>query len=276
MIGIKRFIVGLASLGVFLLSPLALFASSDGNATVKASVTVDITLTCTGEGNVECVVEDATSHTGRSGLKSTRTSPEKSATPFQVISPEKSATLFQVISPAQEFLKSIAANGQSHTYKVTKKKGTLEGIGAEATLGAWVTVKGSIEKTVRHLEKSRKYEKLKNGYDVKAGVNAFFGWLSLSAGGQAHKEEVKEVLEELSNERTYTASVKVDMKVTGVDLHTPSYAQAYLFVMEIEDESGNKIYIASDGAPKEDVGAIDTNNNNNEVETQDNESTVTF
>ncbi|RFZ80528.1 hypothetical protein DS742_02545 [Lacrimispora amygdalina] len=171
--------------------------------------------------------------------------------------------------PRNKAMDSTSTTG----WKVTKKKGSLSGVGVSVSgAGAYAEMSGNFSFTLKHMESSRKYNKMVNDYKISGGVSGFWSWLTFGANASTHKEEIQEALKEMSSSEEVNGTVEVKLMVTGLYPNVQVDASAYVLVLQITDDQGSTATVFSDTAPKNDVGAQDENYNNLPV--KDNESTI--
>ncbi|CAM4012727.1 hypothetical protein PSMA108079_19705 [Pseudoalteromonas mariniglutinosa] len=59
---------------------------------------------------------------------------------------------------------------------------------------------GSFDFSIVNLESSRTYQKMVSEYSIPGGVSGFWGWLGFGANAETHKQEIKEAMQELSQQ----------------------------------------------------------------------------
>lgn len=171
---------------------------------------------------------------------------------------------------------AVADSTGVSTWQVSEKRGNLSGIEVSVTgPGSWARMKGSFGFSLRSLEKSGTYKKMQKSYNISGGIHGFFSWLGFGSNAQTHKEEINETFNEISNSQDVNGTVDVDLYVTGIYPGFEVKASAYVFVLQITNQTGQSFTVISDGDPTGDVNAQDSNNNTN-LPTKDNTSTITI
>ncbi|ANW27408.1 hypothetical protein BA953_24755 (plasmid) [Vibrio coralliilyticus] len=161
------------------------------------------------------------------------------------------------------------------TWKVSLSKGVQRGISVRVSgKGAWAKLNGQSEFTVQKLESSKTFNSMKDKYGIEAGVGGFYKWLGFGGNAKKHKAEISQALNELSNDQTYKGSANIDMYVSGLIPGFEVTASAYIFILQVEDSSGNSFTVGSSGKPEDNTGASDEYGN--EVPNKDNKSTLTI
>lgn len=161
--------------------------------------------------------------------------------------------------------------GTATAYKITKKRGSINGVGVSVSgSGASVKMVGSIQFLIKSLES---YNEMVKEHNISKGVNGFFGFISFGNNSSTYSKEISTALKEVETSVTNTGTVEVEMMVSGQFPNVQVTASAYIQVMEIEDDQGNKTNFAAEGGA-DDVGAQDLNGNN--LPTADNESVITL
>lgn len=161
------------------------------------------------------------------------------------------------------------------SWKVSTKRGTQSGLGVSVSgAGAWAKLDGKMTFQIRHLDKSKTYDRMKKEYNIGGGVSAFWSWIGISANASTHKEEIHEVFKEVSNSQAVDGSANIDLEVTGLYPNVQVDASGYVLVLQIEDSSGNTFNMMSTGDPASDTGAQDQNGN--ALPLRNNNSTVSL
>ncbi|MBE0379744.1 MULTISPECIES: hypothetical protein [Pseudoalteromonas] len=167
------------------------------------------------------------------------------------------------------------ASTEAETWQISEKKGTISGVGVTVSgAGAWAKMSGSFDFSIVNLESSRTYQKMVSEYSISGGVSGFWGWLGFGANAETHKQEIKEAMQELSQQQKVNGSVDVDLMVTGLIPGFEVSATAYILVLQIQSSSGATYNIASSTSPSTDVGAQDQNQQN--LPTSNNNSTISL
>ena len=164
---------------------------------------------------------------------------------------------------------------EAETWQISEKKGTISGVGVTVSgAGAWAKMSGSFDFSIVNLESSRTYQKMVSEYSISGGVSGFWGWLGFGANAETHKQEIKEAMQELSQQQKVNGSVDVDLMVTGLIPGFEVSATAYILVLQIQSSSGATYNIASSTSLSTDVGAQDQNQQN--LPTSNNNSTISL
>lgn len=176
-------------------------------------------------------------------------------------------------TPIENTLLLSPSAGSITSYQVSEKKGNLLGISVSVSgAGAWAKLDGSMSFEIRNLESSSTYERMKETYNIGGGVSGFWGWLGFGANANTHKEEIKEVFNEVQQSQKVEGVAKVSLFASGMYPNVAVTASAFIFVLQVIDSSGNEFSIASGG--NNDIGAQDQSTNN--LPTKDNNSSLTF
>lgn len=185
-----------------------------------------------------------------------------------------SPTLYLEKVPGSELLAAAAAD-QGTSWSVQEAKGKIRGVGVRVSgLGAYARAKGSMTFSTRTLETSRTYQQMKSSYNFSAGVRGFWSWIGLGANASIHKEELREMFNELSQEDKTSGRINIDLYVTGIYPNVPVSAEAYILAFQVSSKSDSSFTfpVISSGAPTQDTGAQDQNGQT--VPTKDNNSTI--
>jgi hypothetical protein len=180
-------------------------------------------------------------------------------------------TEFLIESVPNEMRLVSAKSGES--YRVSEKKGRMSGVAVSVSgSGAWGKLDGSFSFTTKSMEKSKTYQKIKNEYKFKSGVNNFWCWLIGGQHASEHREEVNEMLHEIQSSESVKGTVNVSLYVSGEYPNVEVTAYAYVFILEVSDKQGNTFRITSSDDPKGDVGGQDQDGNL--LPSKDNTSTI--
>ncbi|MCQ1061269.1 hypothetical protein LRP52_47265 [Photobacterium sp. ZSDE20] len=170
--------------------------------------------------------------------------------------------------------KTLSLTSSTSSYRVTKVKGKMAGIGGSVTGTATAKVVGNYQYSCKIVEHSQTYNELKKKYKINSGVSGFFAWISGSAHAEKEKSSIRQALKEIITSKEITADIHAEFTIVGTKDNVRVDAMSYVILAEIEDESGNKVHAISKGDPRGDTGAVD--NDNEEVKTEDNTSTITI
>jgi hypothetical protein len=152
-------------------------------------------------------------------------------------------------------------------------RGVQSGVGVSVSgAGAWARLTGQMTFSIRHLEKSQTYEKLKTSSGFEAGVGAFWGWLGIGVNVEQHRDEIHQVFNEIQDSQEVDGKARFKLMVTGQYPNVRVDAAAYVLVLQVEDSSGNSYRMMSAGDPSTDTGAQDQNGNT--LPTKNNDSTI--
>lgn len=158
-------------------------------------------------------------------------------------------------------------------WKVTTKKGRISGVGVSVSgSGAYAKMDGSFSFELQRMESSKTYNKMVKEYNISGGVHGFFSWLGFGANASTHKKEIQESFKEMASSQKVKGTVNIDMMVTGQYPNVQVDASAYILVLQLTDEQGNKTSVFSNSSPSENTGAQDSSGNN--LPTSDNNSTI--
>jgi len=172
-------------------------------------------------------------------------------------------------------MRDVADNATATGWKLTLKRGILSGAGVSVSgLGAWARLSGNQTFTMKTIDRSTKYQQLKNTYTIGGGIFALFSWLGIGVNAQTHREEITGAIEEIVQEASTQGSIHYDLFVTGIFPNVQVDASGYIFALQITDSQGNTTNAVSDGNPPVDIGGQDQNGN--KVPSQDNGSTITI
>lgn len=162
-----------------------------------------------------------------------------------------------------------------NSWQVSLKRGTVSGVGVSVSgAGAWAKMDGEMSFTIQQLESSKTFDQMKSEYNIGGGVSAFWSWLGISANAQTHKEEIRQVFNEVSQSQAVQGSVHISLEVSGLYPNVEVSASAYVLVLQIQNSSGNTFKLASAGDPASDTGAQDQNGN--ALPQRNNSSTITL
>lgn len=177
------------------------------------------------------------------------------------------------VAHSQFAMATPAIGEEIKTYKVTLKHGTQSGLGVSVSgAGAWAKLKGTMKFNLKHLDSSKTYDLMKTKYNISGGVAAFWSWIGIRANADAHKEEIHEVFNEVSNSQDVAGKADLDLFVSGIYSNVQVDASAYVLILQIEDSQGNTVNTFSTGDPKSDTGAQDQNGNS--LPQRDNKSSI--
>lgn len=158
-------------------------------------------------------------------------------------------------------------------WKVTTKKGRISGVGVSVSgSGAYAKMEGSFSFTLKRMESSKTYNKMVKEYNISGGVSGFFAWIGFGSHASTHKTEIQESFKEMASSEEVNGTVNIDMMVTGQYPNVQVDASAYILVLQLTDDQGNKTAVFSNGSPATDTGAQDSSGNNLPI--SDNNSTI--
>lgn len=126
----------------------------------------------------------------------------------------------------KRWLQAILKLGRS------QKKGTISGVGVTVS-GAWAKMSGSFDFSIVNIESSSTYQKMVSEYSISGGVSDFWGWLGFGVNAETHKQDIKETMQELSQQQKVNGSVDVDLMVTSLIPGFEVSATAYILVLQI-------------------------------------------
>jgi hypothetical protein len=167
----------------------------------------------------------------------------------------------------------LAEEGKS--WNIRTAKGRIQGVGASVSgLGAYARVSGSMRFSTKTLETSRTYQEMKKSYGFSAGLRGFWSWIGLGTNASYHKQELRQVFNELSQTQETSGRINIDLYVTGLYPNVPVSASAYIQAFQVTDKTGSRLSfpVISSGAPTQDTGAQDQNGQ--DLPTRENESTI--
>lgn len=167
----------------------------------------------------------------------------------------------------------VAEEGQS--WSVRTARGRIQGVGASVSgLGAYARVSGSMNFSTRTLETSRTYQEMKKSYGFSAGLRGFWSWIGLGSNASYHKQELRQVFNELSQSQATSGRINIDLYVTGLYPNVPVTASVYIQAFQVSSKTTSELSfpVISSGTPAQDTGAQDQNNQ--DLPTRENESTI--
>ena len=169
---------------------------------------------------------------------------------------------------------ATATEGVS-SYQVSTKRGTQSGVGVTISgAGAWAELKGEMTFEIYSIDSSKTYSEMKSSYDISGGVHGFWAWLGFGANAETHKSEVESMFKEITNTQKVNGKADFDLMVSGIYPNVQVFAQAYVMVLQVQDNLGNTFNMISDGDPTSDTGAQDQNGN--ALPSQKNNSTISL
>lgn len=167
------------------------------------------------------------------------------------------------------------SNGKTSAegWKTTMKKGRISGVGVSVSgSGAYARMNGSFGFELKRMESSKTYNKMVKEYNVSGGVSGFFSWIGFGTNASTHKKEIQESFKEMASSENVAGTVNIDMMVTGQYPNVQVDASAYILVLQLTDNQGNKTTVFSNADPSGNTGAQDSSGNN--LDTSDNNSTI--
>lgn len=171
----------------------------------------------------------------------------------------------------------LVRDSETHSagWKVTKKKGSISGVGVSVSgAGAYAKMQGSFSFSLKRLESSKTYNEMVKEYNISGGVQGFWSWIGFGANASTHKKEIQQSFHEMSQSQEVNGTVNVDLYVTGLYPNVQVTASAFVFVLQLTDEQGNKVTVFSNSSPKNDVGGQDQDGDI--LPDKDNNSTITI